>query len=58
MERKSKRIKFTEKRNPYKKYNYAKWDWIDIFLEIETTKDSDNKVFKPFQKNITSITIH
>jgi len=48
--KKSKRNKFTEKRNPYKKYNYAKWNWIDIFLEIKATKDSDHKVFKTISK--------
>jgi len=32
---------YTEKRNPYKKYNYAKWKWSDIFLEIETIKETD-----------------
>lgn len=31
--------KFTEKKNPYKKYNKAGWNWIDIFLEIESLKE-------------------
>ncbi len=26
-----KNSKFTEKRNPYKKYQKAKWEWSDIF---------------------------
>ena len=33
--------KFTEKRNPYKKYQKAKWKWIDIFYEINSLKDVD-----------------
>jgi hypothetical protein len=45
-EKKSSKYKFTEKRNPYKKYFYAKWKWTDIFLEIELFKDSDHKIFK------------
>ena len=32
--------KFTEKRNPYKKYLNAKWEWTDIFYEIENSTDS------------------
>ena len=30
--KRSKNPKFTEKRNPYKKYQKAKWEWIDVFL--------------------------
>ena len=30
--------KFTEKRDPYKSYNLAKWNWNDVFLEIEELK--------------------
>ena len=44
--KKSKKYKFTEKRNPYKKYFYAKWNWTDIFLEIELLKDLDYKIIK------------
>jgi hypothetical protein len=44
----SKENKFTEKRNPYKKYLKAKWEWIDIFLEIECLKDEPK-----FLKNIS-----
>ena len=29
---------FTEKRNPYKKYQKAKWNWTDIFNEIDEMK--------------------
>jgi hypothetical protein len=37
--KKSSKSKFTEKRNPYKKYQKAKWKWTDIFLEIESLKN-------------------
>ena len=36
--------KFTEKRNPYKKYQKAKWNWMDIFLEIDSLKNKESKV--------------
>ena len=36
--------KFTEKRNPYKKYQKAKWKWTDIFNEIESLKDETSKI--------------
>ena len=39
------KVKFTEKRNPYKKYQKAKWNWIDIFSEIESLKN-ESKIFK------------
>ena len=39
------KTKFTEKSKPYKKYQKAKWEWIDIFLEIECLKD-EPKIFK------------
>ena len=42
--KKAKENKFTEKRNPYKKYQKAKWNWTDIFLEIESLKD-ESKIF-------------
>ena len=38
--------KFTEKRNQYKKYQYAKWNWTDIFEEIKLFNEIDNKIFK------------
>jgi hypothetical protein len=34
--------KFTELRNPYKKYNKAKWNWTEIFIEIESLKDDNS----------------
>jgi len=47
--KRTKESKFTEKRNPYKKYSKAKWKWIDIFLEIESLKD-EPKIFKKISK--------
>ena len=40
--KRSKNPKFTEKRNPYKKYQKAKWEWIDVFLEIQSLIDEPN----------------
>lgn len=37
--------KFTEKRDPYKKYQKAKWRWSDIFDEIDILKENINKGF-------------
>ena len=37
--------KFTEKRDPYKKYQKAKWKWSDIFDEIDILKENINKGF-------------
>ena len=48
--KKNKKYKFTEKRNPYKKYYYTKWNWTDIFLEIENLKNTDHKVLKTISK--------
>ena len=42
--KRNKENKFTEKRNPYKKYQKAKWNWSDIFNEIESLKD-ESKIF-------------
>ena len=38
--------KFIEKRNPYKKYQKAKWSWTDIFNEIDLLKDVTSKILK------------
>lgn len=38
--------KFTKKRNPYKTYVDADWEWSDIFLEIDEIKHTDNKFLK------------
>jgi hypothetical protein len=40
--KRTKNSKFTEKRNPYKKYQKAKWEWIDVFLEIQFLIDEPN----------------
>ena len=47
--------KFTEKRNPYKKYLNAKWKWIDIFNEIDNKKLSIKDIAKKY--NINYITL-
>ena len=31
--------KFSEKKDPYKKYQKAKWKWTDIFSEIDLLKN-------------------
>ncbi len=42
--KKIKKAKFTEKRNPYKKYlNQTKWTWEEIFLEIDFLKNNNTK---------------
>jgi hypothetical protein len=35
---------YTEKRNPYKSYLYAKWEWSEVFNEIDKLKNT-NKFF-------------
>ena len=43
--------KFTEKRNPYKKYQKAKWKWTDIFCEIDLLKSEGSfKIIKTTAK--------
>ncbi len=37
--------KFTEKRNPYKRYQKASWNWSDILEEIDLLKESMNDGF-------------
>jgi hypothetical protein len=45
--KKIKKAKFTEKRNPYKKYlNQTKWKWEEIFLEINLLKIENSKAIK------------
>ena len=44
--KRNKESKFTEIRNPYKKYQKAKWNWSDIFLEIDLLKYEETKIFK------------
>ena len=36
--------KFTEKRNPYKKYNKEKWNWTEFFTEIDLLKSEVPKI--------------
>ncbi len=47
--------KFTEKRNPYKKYLDAKWNWTDIFNEIDNTKTSIKEISKRYNINYTTL---
>ena len=47
--------KFTEKRNPYKKYLDAKWNWTDIFSEIDNTKLSIKEISKKYNINYTTL---
>ncbi len=37
--------KFTVKRRPYKSYNDAKWNWTDVFIEINQLIIDKNKNF-------------
>ena len=38
---------FPLKRNNYKKYQYAKWKWLDVLKEIDFLKESNHiKIFK------------
>ena len=47
--------KFTEKRNPYKKYLDAKWNWTDIINEINNTKTSIKEISKRYNINYTTL---
>lgn len=47
--KKTKRLKeskFTEIRNPYKKYLKAKWNWDSIFSEIDIINEIETKFMK------------
>jgi hypothetical protein len=37
--------KFIVKRRPYKSYNEAKWNWLDVFTEIDQLIINKNKNF-------------
>ena len=39
-------VRFTEKRNPYKKYKAAKWTWSTVFRYINSIKNSNKKFIK------------
>ena len=47
--------KFTEKRNPYKKYLNAKWNWTDIFIEIETSNETMKTISKKYNINYVTL---
>ena len=47
--------KFTEKRNPYKKYQNANWTWTDIFTEIDELKYKIDKGFQCLGDNLALI---
>ena len=47
--------KFTEKRNPYKKYQNAKWKWTDIFNEIENSSISIRNISKKYNINYNTL---
>ena len=40
--------KFTEKRDNYKNYNNAKWDWNDIFAKIENKERCKKEIAKAY----------
>jgi hypothetical protein len=37
---------FTAKRRNYKMYQKAKWNWADIFKELDELKNKENKFIK------------
>ena len=43
--KRNRKNKFTKKRRPYKSYNEAKWNWNDIFKEIDELKNNKTKNF-------------
>ena len=47
--------KFTEKRNPYKKYQNAKWKWTDIFNEIENSLTTMKSISKKYNINYNTL---
>jgi hypothetical protein len=47
--------KFTEKRNPYKKYLNAKWKWTDIFTEIDNKESSIKNISKKYNINYVTL---
>lgn len=46
---------FTEKRNPYKKYLSAKWNWTDIITEINDSKLSMKEISKKYNINYNTL---
>ena len=53
--KKSSKSKFTEKRNPYKKYLNAKWKWTDIFTEIDNKESSIKNISKKYNINYVTL---
>lgn len=47
--------KFTEKRNPYKKYLNAKWKWSDIMNEIDDAKLTIKNIAKKYNINYVTL---
>ena len=47
--------KFTEKRNPYKKYLTAKWKWSDVMNEITNSKSTIKYIAKKYNINYTTL---
>ena len=47
--------KFTEKRNPYKKYLNAKWNWNDIFNEINKKELTIKQISKKYNINYSTL---
>ena len=51
---------FTEKRNPYKQYHKAKWQWLDVFKEIDELRSQNvieffNNISDKFGINKTTL---
>ena len=47
--------KFTEKRNPYKKYLNAKWNWTDIFNEIDKKELTIKQISEKYNINYSTL---
>jgi hypothetical protein len=41
---------YTEKRNPYKSYLYAKWEWSEVFNEMDELKNTNTFFLKDTSK--------
>lgn len=46
---------FTEKRDPYKKYLRAKWNWTDIFNEFEKEKMNLKEISQKYNINYNTL---
>jgi len=47
LKKKSNKRKYTAKRNPYKSYCNAEWEWINLFIRIDDLKM--NNISRPFK---------